>query len=206
MENTIKAVAEMKAHEWGYPNDYALKQRIERMVLPSRATIIQRRFDQTHRFPSALLQTIKCSNIEPVKGLSVPTYKTKDRVPKPLVVRDSSYYTYVGVNSGDNGFDYIPQHQIQLLPYRKFGGGRPFYYDLDGYLYVGNVVGLRNILIRGVFDDPVQAIQVGEQQEDNLFIEEVFVIENSLMQGIMQLLEERRIKLINPDEVTEVSV
>lgn len=198
---TIKTIGEIKAHEWGLPHDYALKQRIERLVIPARATIIQRRYDQTKVFPSALAQTIKVK----LERIGAGLYKTTQEIPQPLIIRGDSFYSYVGTTDYEFPFDYIPQHRVSLVGHRRYSPKRPYYYDDNKYMVVGNVKGLCDLNIRGVFDDPIKALEMGGDN-NYCFLDGELQIESSLLQGVLALIEEKRPKMLSPDLDSEVNV
>jgi hypothetical protein len=206
---SIKEIADMKAHEWGLPNDHALKERIKLLVVPMRATIIQRRYDQTKRFPVSMVQTLHCSDLiwdECIKGeIGMPLKRTREKIPLPLIVRDESEYIYVGQKNMLYPFDRKDIFNLNLQKHKRWSGKRPFYFVSDEYIWVGNAPNLKVVSISGVFDDPIKLASLGDV-EGSCYLDGDFQIEHSLLNGVLALIEEKRVRLITPELNTEVEV
>jgi len=214
METTLTTLAKIrdsKASEWGYGNDYAVRKRIEFAIIPARATIIQRRYDQTKIFPESLIQTVRCKDVIQVPEIECcsgstgyKTVRTKYAVPKPLIVKDDSYFSFVGSSNLFDNFTFVHPSGLKSFRHRKFTDRDIAYTYMDNYLYILNAKSLHSLAFRAVFENPLEARAYGDC-EDTCFIGEDLIIEESLVEGINGLLELRRPKIVTGSE-TEINV
>lgn len=193
------------AHEWGRPNDFALKKRIEKHIISARASIIQRRYDNTKIFPESLLITIKIDELEKDKssecGCSCKFElfkRTPYALPKPLIVKDESYFVYVGATGFLNGFGYIPSNDLDGIPRRRFSSNQVFYTIVNDFIYI---VGLENskpineLVVKYLPENPLLLKGLGKC-EGSCFKDGEFYIEESLVEGIVSLLQNRMPKIL----------
>ena len=207
MDTTLSKIRDSKASEWGFTNDYGVRKRIEFAIVPARATIIQRRYDNTKIFPQSLIQTVKCKEVIQVPetecygGTSgYKAIRTANPVPRPLIVKDDSYFTYVGSTNLFDKFSYVPPSDLLSIRHRKFTDRDIYYTYMDNYIYIINAKSLHNLAIRAVFENPFAVRDFGElASNDTCFLDGDLVIEESLVEGINGLLELRRPKIISHD-------
>ncbi len=212
LNTTLATLRDSKAQEWGDPNNFALRKRIELAIIPARATIIQRRYDQTKVFPQSLIQTVRCKEVIQVDEIECctgstgyKTVRTKNKVPRPLIVKDESHFTYIGSSNLFDSFDYVPSSELNGIRHRKFTDRNIFYTYMDNYIYIINAKALKQLAVRAVFENPLAVRDFGECGEDECFLNGDLIIEESLVEGINGLLELRRTKIINPDD-SEVEI
>ena len=204
---TTQEIAEMKAHEWGFPFDDMLIERIKRVVVPMWATIVQRRYDQTNRFPSALIMTLTCQEIINDDCYGQGMKRSKNKIPKPLVTRDKSDFLFVGERYGFKPFAKKTLGDINLQQYKKYTSSDPFYLYLPDYLYFGNIAHLKQFTVSYVPDDPIAFMKLGQVEGDCIDDGEFSIIDNSLLQGVFSLIDELRPKLLTPhlDPIVDVN-
>lgn len=196
----------MKAHEWGFPFDHMLIERVKKLVIPMWATIVQRRYDQTHRFPTALLMTLTCKELITDDCYGPTLKRTKDKIPKPLVTRDKSDFFFVGERRGFKPFDKKMLDDVNLQEYKKFTSSNPYYLYLPDYLYFGNTPHLKQVSISYVPDNPVELLKMGEVDGECIDDGEFNIVDESLLQGVLSLIEELRPKLLTAHLDPEVDV
>lgn len=209
---TLGKLRDSKAQEWGFANDFEVRKRIEFAIIPARATIIQRRYDNTKIFPQTLIQTVKCKKVIQVPEIECcsgatgyKTVRTLNKVPRPLIVKDESYFTYVGSANLFDSFTYVPPSDLKLARHRKFTDKAIHYTYMDGYVYILNASALHNLAVRAVFENPLAVRDFGECVDDACFLDGDLEIEESLVEGINGLLEIRRPKIITGEE-SEIKV
>lgn len=204
---TIQEIGEMKAHEWGFPFDHMLIERIKKLVVPMWATIVQRRYDQTHRFPTALLMTLKCEELVNDDCHGYTLKRTKNKIPKPLVTRDRSDFLFIGERRGFKPFDKKTLGDINLQQYKRYSSNNPFYLYLPDYLYFGNVPHLKQVSISYVPDNPIELMKLGDVDGECMEDGEFTIVDESLLQGVLSLIEEKRPKMLTShlDPIVDVN-
>lgn len=202
---TIQEIGEMKAHEWGFPFDHMLIERIKKLVIPMWATIVQRRYDQTHKFPSALVMTVTCENLVNDVCYGQHMKRTENKIPKPLVARHKSDFLFVGESLNFKPFQKRTLHDVNLMSYSRFTCKDPYYLYAPDYLYVGNAPHLKQLTFSYVPDNPVELLNLGKAEGDCIDNGE-FNIDQSLLQGVLSLIEEKRQQVTTPQLNPEVDI
>lgn len=203
---SIQEIAEMKAHEWGFPFDHMLIERLKKVVIPMWATIVQRRYDQTRRFPTALLMTLTCQELVYDDCVGPGIKRSKLKIPKPLVTRDKSDFLFVGERFGFKPFTKKTLGDINLQQYTRFTSKDPYYIYLPDYLYFGNIPHIKQFTVSYVPDNPIELMKLGHVEGDCINDGEFNIIDESLLQGVMSLIEELRPKMLTPHLDAEVDV
>lgn len=206
---STREIAEIKAHEWGFPFDHALLNRIEKLVLPYLATIIQRRYDQTNRFPTSLVHTLKCVDLvkDSCNGINgIYLKRTKDKIPAPLTTRDQSDFLYVGETNFSKSFSRVRLETVSLQKHRKFTSNYPFYFYDSGYVWFGNTNHLKIATISYVPDNPLEVIKLQQNGSDCFGDMDIKVVQGSLLDGVLSLIEKNRPQIITPDLKPEVEI
>lgn len=186
------------ASKWGDANNYALQKRIENSIISARATIIQRRYDSTKIFPMSIVERVTCKDLITVDETEcscgydsgIKTLRTLESVPKPLIVKDESYFNFVG--RGTKSFSYCPFHQVQDIKYRKFGSKEIYYTYLDNYVYIINANSLKSLDFAYVPENLILFLKYGRCKESACLNNNKVYIEDTFVEGIEALLETRR--------------
>lgn len=206
---SIDEIAEIKAHEWGFPFDHALRERIKKLVIPYLATIIQRRYDQTGKYPTSLILTLDCIELirDDCYGLNgVNLKRTKDKIPAPLTTRNQSDFNYVGEKNYSKSFSRIRPESLSLQKHKMFSSKYPYYFYDKNYIYFGNVNNLQYATISYVPENPLEVLKL-QGEEDSCFGESnIGVVQGSLLDGVLSLIEKNRPKVITPDLDAEVNI
>lgn len=210
---TLGVLRDMIAHEWGNGNDYTLQKRIEYAIIAARATIIQRRYDSTKIFPQSLIARVKTTRLiqvnetECCKGCSGSlALRTKDKVPKPIIVKDDSYFIYVGSTSQRKAFSYVPFTDVEFIKEREFSSREIFYSYMDNYIYIINANSLKDISIRYVPENPLDLLNFGDCDCDDCPDPDDYYIEESLVEGIQGLLQQRKPQINQEKPNAEIEV
>ena len=204
---TIQEIAEIKAHDWGFPFDQMVIEKVKKLVIPYMSTIIQRRYDQTHKFPTSLIHTIKCVDLvfDECSGLNGVLLKRTDiKIPSPIITKSNSNFIYVGELNFRQGFSNQTPESINSLQYKKFVSKKPYYFYEDNYIWVGNAKHLKKIAIRYVPNNPLELQKIKDVEGGVYRSDGDFEIEPSLMDGIMSLLDRHRVQIITPDLKPEI--
>lgn len=198
------------ASKWGFANDYALQKRIETSIISARATIIQRRYDSTKIFPISLIQKVTCESLIQVSDseccacFGKTSLRTSRKVPKPLIVKDDSYFIFVG--RGTISFSYVPFHQIQDIPYRRFSKNLIFYSYWDDYVYIINSNALKELDLSYVPENLLAILEFGRCADSDCINKNYIYIEDTLVEGIEALLETRKPLVITGKEDAEITL
>lgn len=186
------------ANKWGDGNNYALQKRIEHSIISARATIIQRRYDSTKIFPTALVERVTCEDLiiapdctcSTDSGIVFKVVRTSRKVPNPLIIKDDSYFVFVG--RGTKSFSFVPFHQIQDVPYRRFSDRQIFYSYFNDYVYIIGANALKEIDLAYVPENLIRFLKFGKCQDSGCINKDKIYIEDSLVEGIEALLETRK--------------
>lgn len=208
MTTTFNALANATALQWGVENDYSSIERIKMFIISGRATMIQRRYDQTKIFPQSIIMTLKCRDIIKVDNEEcedcfnlhdIKLWRSKEKIPLPIIVKDDSYFMFVG--KGSRSFSSITPEELQDIKYRKFSSNENFYFYTNGYIYFSK--SLEDFTARFVPENPLDILKLGECNcgcvEDGELI-----LESSLVEGIAAFLKDKRPLIMN--DKTEVTV
>lgn len=186
------------ANKWGYGNEYVLQKRIEYSIIAARATIIQRRYDSTKIFPQSLIERVRCVDLIIVDedecscgcaGGRQKVIRTANKVPKPLIVKDDSYFMFVG--RGTTSFSYVPFHQIEEIPNRRFSDKLVFYSYSNDYIYIIGAP-IKALDLSYVPENLFHFLKFGQCSDSDCIRAEKIHIEDSLIEGIEALLESRK--------------
>lgn len=205
---TLDELANSVAIKWNKENDYATVRRIKLHIISARATIIQRRYDQTKIFPQSIIMTLSCEEIIKVSSTECGCFnscghiwRSKEQIPLPIIVKDDSYFMFVGDVKGVKSYSSIRPEEVQDIEYRKFSSNENFYFYVNNYLYFTN--SLAGFTARFVPENPLDILKLGHctigcVQDGDL------VLEASLEEGILGLLESKRPLIL--EENNEVTI
>lgn len=199
----------MKAHEWGFPFDHALQERLKKLVLPYLATIIQRRYDQTNKFPTSLYVTITCVDLvrDECYGINkIFLKRTKDKIPAPITTRSQSDFQYVGEYNFAKAFNRVRIENVALQQHKKFTGKDPYYFYDNGHIWVANSNHLEVITISYVPENPLEVIKLQGKTTDCFSELDIKIVPGSLLDGVMSLMDKNRPQIMSPDLETEVDI
>lgn len=199
------------ASKWGFANDYALQKRIENSIFSARATIIQRSYDSTKIFPVTLIERVTCVDLiqvgtdECACGCGgVKSLRTANPLPNPIIVKDDSYFVFVG--RGTTSFSYVPFHQVQDIQYRKFSSRQIFYTFRDNYVYIINANALKEVDFDYVPENIRDFMKFGKCANSNCIDNDYIYIEDTLVEGIEALLETRKPGVETGKEDAEITL
>lgn len=204
---TLNELANSKALEWGMANDFSTVERIKLFAISGRASIIQRRYDQTKIFPQSIIMTLKCKDVIKVEQDEcdscfdcgeVALWRSKDKIPLPIIVRDDSYFMFVGI--GPRSFSSIKPEEVQDLQYRKFSGNENFYFYANNYLWFTKAH--KSFTARFVPENPLAILALGEC-DCGCIVDGELILEDSLIEGIHSFLKDKMPMILKePNEVT----
>lgn len=206
---TLDQLGESVAIQWGMANDYTTIERIKLHAISARATIIQRRYDQTKIFPQSIIMTLKCQDIIKVPvdecgcfGACGTVFRSENQIPLPIIVKDDSYFMFVGDIKGVRSFSAITPQEVQDIHLRRFSSEEAYYYYTNNYLYFNKP--LKGFTTRFVPENPLDVLSLGECTIGCVKDGEL-ILESSLEEGILGLLNNRRAQIIN-DGTQEITI
>lgn len=205
---TLDQLADSIAIQWGKENDYASIERIKLLIIAARATIIQRRYDQTKIFPQSIIMTLECQHIIKVDAIECgcfsscgSVWRSEKEIPLPIIVKDDSYFMFVGGIKGVNSFSSIRPEEAQDIKYRRFSSNENFYMYTNNYLYFLNP--LKGFTARFVPENPLDVLKLGTCTI-GCVKEGELILEDSLIEGIKRLLD--RDAPLNLEKTNEVTI
>lgn len=201
---TLNELTNSYASQWGKENDYITLRRIEKQIISARATVIQRRYDQTKIFPQSVIMTLRCKEVIKVDKEEcdcfcegVTLWRSKQKIPLPIIVKDDSYFMFVGNPQGIISFSSIKAEEVQDIKYRKFSSNQNFYFYTNNYLYFTN--SLNGFTTRFVPENPLDILKLGEC--DCGCIEDgEMIIENSLEEPIAIIMANKKPLILGEKE------
>lgn len=204
-------LSELKASiavKWGLGEDYPTLRRIELAIIGARGTTIQRRYDQSKRFPQSLVMTVRCTEfiqVEKTECLCLiagkKTVRTKYKVPKPLLVKDNTEFIFVGSANQEEAFSMILPEDLELTKYRKFSANMPLYTYMNEYIYLPNEPTFKEGAMRYVPENPLELMKFGNCNQHSCIVDGDLVIEDSLIDNIESLVEKKRPQIVDNKEI-----
>jgi hypothetical protein len=83
--------------------------------------------------------------------------RTKNKIPKPLLVKDSTLFLSITtpfVNNKRRSISIIRPEEVEFIEYRRFTAKDAFATYENENIYLHNVTNLFNISVRGLFENP----------------------------------------------------
>lgn len=146
----------------GKEKDDTYIEQLKFQVMYYRSLLFKRDYARTGNIPSALLQRIPCIPTEKVEKSECPItelqledtiYRTKYKLPQPIILGRRNAFQYVGTVDWSNAFNYVFPERIPYLLHAKYTSYSKRYFYLEGYIYLVNVE-IDRIAVKGVFEDP----------------------------------------------------
>lgn len=204
----LSELASSVAIEWGLSDNYVTIHRLKLHIIGARATVIQRRYDQSKRFPQSLVMTVRCTDFKQVERTECicildgkKAVRTVNKVPKPLLVKDSTTFEFVGSANLQESFTELLPSEIQLAEHRRFSLNVIFYSYFDDYLYILNAPSFKEGGLRYVPENPLELLVFGQCDEHECIDDDDLIIEGSLEENILALLSKRKPMILNDSEI-----
>jgi hypothetical protein len=134
-------------------------------IINLRAKFLKDYFSKFRRLDSSLKQNLGCEDVIQVDSsecclgeVDCTILRTKNKVPKPLVFRNTEMFTRIGpVNMMERAYEYVSYERAQVSGNGRFNKNMIFAFYKDGYIYLkgnGNFYSsIEKINIQGVFED-----------------------------------------------------
>lgn len=200
------------AHKWGDGNNYSLQQRIMYGIVSCAAEIKRRAYNSTGRFPETLIKTVKSipliiinSEDFPLEDTSYKVRRTTTRIPNPLMTKDNTNFLFVGTTTLALGWSYVEFQDVQFIKERRFSSREIYYTYDDGYIYTISWVG-KSLKLRFVPENIIDFKNFSTLPNEDTIEDEDIIIEDSLIEGIEGLMEERRFKIETGKEDAEIQI
>lgn len=193
-------------------NDYEFKEMLKSDIISARATIIKREFEKTNIFNSVLIQTLDCVSLIKVNSVqcsvnvnSDTILRSKNKLPKPLLLKDSTLFISVTtpfLNKKRINLTVIKPEEVEFITYRRFTNNECYVTYENDYLYIHNHKDLPFITIRDVFANPLEVKAFKElskedsnckcdtcnESEDLCFEDDDLIIDETLSEGIKSFI------------------
>ncbi len=165
MANDIRLIAEEIAFDFNKVLDRPYIRRLELAILGYRSTIIRDDYNKTKKYSSSLEDSFCLSMIQ-VKETECChqgedgclVWRTENKVPAPIRVKDNSSFSFVGNTNSTKAYDFInPEDWPIIKKGTRFAKHGRFYAYYNSYIYTFNVDN-KKISVRGVFDNPEELL------------------------------------------------
>ena len=149
--------------------DYGFKEMLRVDVISARASALKREYEKSRIIPRHLVQTIECIPLERYHGCvdcgnNETVYRTKCKIPKPIMLRnDSSYVRVTTPIRGSNAvaIPIMSEEESQNLKFTRFSGKSIACYFVNDYIeIINNETGLDLITVSGLFANPLEVEDV----------------------------------------------
>jgi hypothetical protein len=146
-----------KQFDWGF------KEMLRVDIVSARASALKREYEKSKLIPKHLVQTIECIMLEQHKGCvdcdGDIVYRTKCKIPKPIMLRNDMYYIRVTTPIRGTKSVSIPimgEDEIEDLKFTRFNQKTIVCYFVNDYIeIVNNTTGLDMITVSGLFANPL---------------------------------------------------
>ncbi len=89
-----------------------------------------------------------------IANINCPVLRTKNKIPKPVRLKDDVPFKYVGELGGNNSYSYTELEELPFTLSNKYTAKSIRYNYTNGYIYVFNNTKLKFISIQGIFTNP----------------------------------------------------
>lgn len=207
LSETALFIARIKNKE----NDLAFIDLLKSQIIAYDAVIRRQQYEKGANL-SSLEQTIKCVELIKVNsascGLGIENdlvIRTKDKIPKPLLLKSSNPFksVYNSVISKNRiTIDYLEPEQLEFIEVRRFTSNNIFHTYENDYLYIVNALekgfDLESVSIRALWDNPLEVRTFAksellkdcckcedcDNEQSNCFIDDDYVISN-VVEGLL---------------------
>ncbi len=166
----IEELIDSIAGEYNRELDHVFKEQIKTNILIARAEVIRQYIDKHRAFPSSLIMQINCLSTILVDiaecctvDLDCDVLKSSVKIPSYIGLRNiSDSFSYVGAINGKQPFGYIKPEELDFILADRFMKNKVFYSYINEYIYVFNRTNIKNIRIRGIFNDPYEIAKLND--------------------------------------------
>lgn len=175
-------------------------------IINTRAELIRQQVNKGNYFGDTVVQTLDCVDVELVdlsQCCNIKTdcvgYRTVNQIPTPIETSYMDMITRVGsVNIISPAFHLIPVTRVnwELQNKLTFNIPRAFFYGKYVYVVGNNLVGLKKILVEGIFEDPTEAKGFSDCEGQPCFSDtSVFPISNWMIEQMKTMIMDRDLQL-----------
>lgn len=117
-------------------------------------------------------------------------------IPKPIEGHKRDLITHVG---GDDEQSYQRQTFNTYLwkQYSKYTKRLPFYFMKESRVYIGNLAGNRHIVVRGVFERPIEVARMQEDYNPMRPLDFQYPMSNSMMDSVVKMIADAEMKVLH---------
>lgn len=158
---SFKEVVDYLLGELGQPYNYVLKERLVHDIKGYRSLFLRQELERDKNFNINIFKQrfqLEVQNIDSLdncfKLFDCSIKRTVDLVPKPIRLKTTEPFSYVGTT--DTAFANYDISDIQYLEYNKFPSLILPYTYLNNYIYIFKNPKLKYITVEGIFNDPEQ--------------------------------------------------
>lgn len=144
---TLKEITYEIVDNFGKTNDYSFVKRIENLVISMKATVIRQEYDKTGRIHTSNVYSLELDTelvpdnmvLGNTGDIDCFIIKTIDKVPKPLRLKRTSSFDFVGDTNSEVSYTEI---SVEMWKHfrkgSRFIGNTVFFMYVNEYLYIFN--------------------------------------------------------------------
>ena len=207
---TLSEISEAVALTLNKEGDIAFQKKIEFTVKYYRALYLRREIE-TNGFSKEYLQSflvplVNVTDLDLGEGCSYPEMlgecyiqRTKEKVPKPIRLKQEEDFYFVGLSHGRQAFTYVNKQDLDLLKFRRIKRSLYAYEYVNGYLYIYNTSKLKHLRVSSAFVDPTVINTCAT--ESTCFTSDVeFPMPDDFLMSIIDQIINKEGQIITPDQ------
>lgn len=132
--------------------------------------------------------------------------RTRDKVPEPVRLKDTTPFNFVGTIAYKKVFTYSDPAGISFINDSKYSAKMIYYTYVNGYIYIYNVDKLKRILVDAAFIDPISAVDICTNSVNCISDDEPFPCPADMVQNIIQSLLAGELSINIPVDDKEINI
>jgi hypothetical protein len=159
-----------------------------------RAMLIRQQQTNRQTISEFIQQEVPCSLI--LSDMDDELFESKEVLPKPIEVQRIDLITHVG-NDDEIGYQRQTFNNYQWRKYSKYSKSLPFYFIKGGKLLVGGNGGNKNVLVRGVFENPIEVERLSDSYSELNPFDFNYPLSNNMIDSIIKLISDAEMKVLH---------
>jgi len=160
IREAINGVQEMYSKGAKSRNSRMSSRYIYSLLTKNRATVLKQQINKKQEINEWSYQSIECIQLESVKNTisNKILLRTVDTIPTPITGLNSKSITDITTIDGNIKFDLTSFSSLKYSSGKKYTATKPSAYIQDQRIYINFYSKLKGISLRGLFYDPIEAI------------------------------------------------
>jgi hypothetical protein len=119
-----------------------------------------------------------------------------ESIPKPIEIHKRDLITHVG---GNDEISYQRQtfNNYLFKQYSKYTASLPYWFIKNNKVVIGNLGGNKNVVVRGVFERPIEVAKLSEGYNPVKPLDFEYPISNNIMDSIIKMISDAEMKVLH---------